>query len=337
MKLQLNQIFQNGAVLAANKPIRIFGTGDGHVAVDFLGMHAEADSQNGSFCVTLPAQPYGGPYEMTVTLNGDSVILSDLYLGEVLLLAGQSNIEFRMNESKDYPELSEPCHLLRAFHPERITKNRPFHPEDGWLICETDNVIANTSAIGYEVGVALTKTLGCAVGLIAAYQGASVIQSWMPAGACERIGFRFTKEELYHSHFDYPLWNDPGQLYEAMLKPYVPYSVSTAIWYQGESNASLAESAVYHKILAEMIRIWRCDFDDPTLPFLVIQIADYAKNIARSNGWRQIQEAQIKVQDEIDHVKTIICRDVCEDDDIHPPTKRHLSARVTNAILEDMN
>lgn len=336
MKLQLSQIFQNGAVLAANKPIRVFGTGDGHVAVDFLGTHAEADSENGRFCVTLPARPYGGPYEMKVTLDGDTVVLSDLYVGEVLLLSGQSNIEFRMNESKDYPELSEPCHMIRAFHPERVTRNRPYHPEDGWKICEADEVIANTSAIGYEVGLALSKQLGCAVGLIAAYQGASVIQSWMPKGSVEAIGFHFTKEELYHSHFNYPLWNDPGQLYEAMLKPWIPYSVSRAIWYQGESNASPAESAVYHKMLAEMIRIWREDFDDPTLPFTIIQIADYLKNIAKGCGWRQIQDAQIKVQNETSYVKTVISRDVCENDDIHPPTKRYLSERVAKAILDDV-
>lgn len=336
MKLQLSPIFQSGAVLAANKPIRIFGIGNGHIAVDFLGAHAEADSKNGAFCVTLPAFPYGGPYEMRITLDGEAITLQDLYIGEVLLLAGQSNIAFRMSEAKEFSEWNKPCHALRVFFPERVTKSGLYHPEDGWKICEEEAVIAYTSAIGFEVGSILVKKLGCAVGLIGAHQGASVIQSWMPAGACEAIGLHFTKEELYRSHFDHPLWNDPGQLYEAMLKPWIPYTVSRVIWYQGESNASPAESAVYHKILAEMIRIWRAEFADPALPFTVIQIADYDKNIAKGCGWRQIQEAQIKVQDEVPYVKTVISRDVCETDDIHPPTKQHLSARVAALILEEI-
>lgn len=328
--ITLSPIFSNGAVFAANRPIRVFGTGEGRVEVSFLDAQRTADA-NGFWCIEFDALPYGGPYEMTVTCDGEKTVLHDLWVGEVLLLSGQSNIEFRMIESKDYPELCEPCTALRVFHAERVDQNGRFRPMHGWLHCDNDNVIANTSAIGYETGMILAKRLGCAVGLLSANQGASVIQSWMPAGALEAIGISFTPDQLYPSHTTHPLWNPPGTLYNTMLKPWMPYSISRVIWYQGESNTSDAESDAYGKMLAEMIRIWREGFDNPALPFIVIQIANYvrAKN---PFGWKIVQQRQEEISREVAGVETVICRDVCEDDDIHPPTKKYLSERIANLL-----
>ena len=329
--LTLRPIFTDGIVFAANKPIRIFGCGSGKVAVSFLGETVEKTVAD-EWCLELTARPYGGPYTMEITLDGEQKTLADVYVGVVLLLSGQSNIEFRMRESKDYPELSEPCPTLRVFHAERVDQKGIFRPMHGWQRCDSDHIIANTSAVGYETGLLLAKRLGCAIGLISACQGASVIQSWMPEGTMDRLGLHFTKEELSHSHFDYPLWNPHGMLYNTMLKPWMPYSVSKVVWYQGESNAAPVESKSYKKMLTEMIRIWRENFKDESLPFIVIQIANYQARLKRDDAWATIQAAQMQIQDEIANVKTVVCADVCEDDDIHPPTKRYLSERVADVI-----
>ena len=39
---------------------------------------------------------YGGPYEMTVAGDGDTVHIEDIMVGEVLLCSGQSNMQFAM-------------------------------------------------------------------------------------------------------------------------------------------------------------------------------------------------------------------------------------------------
>jgi sialate O-acetylesterase len=331
----ISPIFSDGAVFAANLPIRIFGEGSGHISVEFLGSIREADATEKDWCVEFEPLPYGGPYEMTITLDGNATVLHDLWIGEVLLLSGQSNIEFRMKESKDYPELSEPCPMLRVFHAERVDQKGHFRPMHGWKCCDTDDVIANTSAIGYETGLLLAKRLGCAIGLLSASQGASVIQSWVPEGAYERIGLTFTQEELNDSHFKYPLWNGFGQLYTTMLKPWFPYSLSNVIWYQGESNTSIAESIVYKQMLAELIRIWRNDFKNEELPFIVVQLADYDSYLQKKPvEWRNVQKAQLEIQDEVANVKSVVCRDVCETNDIHPPTKRYLSERIASLLCD---
>lgn len=331
----LSPIFSDGAVFAANRPIRVFGEGMGRVAIDFLGMHREIEATEDRWCVEFDPRPYGGPYEMTVTLDGNTSVLRDLWMGEVLICSGQSNMGFRMIESKDYPELCEPCPSLRIFHAERVDKNGIFKPADGWKHCDTDEVIKNITAIGYETGLLLAKRTGYAIGLISAAQGASVIQSWMPEGALEKIGLHFTDEELYHSHFTHPLFNPSGCLYNTMFHPWIDYTVSGVIWYQGESNISPAESAKYKQMLAEMIRIWREDLRDPALPFTVIQIADYDKYLNEPQAyasWKAVQAAQLQIQDEVEDVVTVISADVCESDNIHPPTKKHVSARVADAI-----
>ena len=329
--ITLSPIFSSGAVFAANHPIRIFGSGEGHVAIDFLDSHRETDA-SGNWCLEFAPLPYGGPYEMTVTHDGEKTVLQDLWIGEVLLLSGQSNIEFKMKEAGDYPEICESCPSLRVFHAERVDQKGFFRPMHGWKRCDTDEVISNTSAIGYETGLLLAKRLGCAVGLLSASQGASVIQSWMPEGALDAIGISFTPDQLYSSHTTYPLWNPPGTLYSTMLKPWMPYSVSHVIWYQGESNSSEAESDAYGKMLAEMIRIWREGFDNPALPFIVIQIADYVRAKIPS-AWKTVQQRQEEIAHEVANVKTVICRDVCETDNIHPPTKKYLSERIANVLI----
>ena len=332
MKLQLNPIIANGAVFAANKPIRIFGIGDGHVAVDFLGEHAETEGQNGTWLIKLSPRPDGGPYEMTVTLNGEAVQLTDLYVGEVLLLSGQSNMSFRMNESADLPFVNESLDTLRLFSAENVHKNGYFRPQNGWMHCSDRDVIEHCSAIGYEVGLSIAKKKGCAVGLISAAQGASVIQSWLPVGALDRLGIRFKPEELHNDHTGYPTWNGDGILYNTMIRPSVPYSLSHVIWYQGESNASVAESRRYKEMLCELIRVWRSDFVDATLPFVIVQLADTEKRMRHHDGWITVQKAQAEISSEVAGVQTVVSRDVCESDDIHPPTKRFLAERIANII-----
>lgn len=331
--MNLNLLFRDGMVLAANKPIRIFGKGSGHARVSFLNMTAECDADGDSWLVELPPQPYGGPYEMTVELNGVRQTLSDVRIGEVLLLHGQSNMKFTLAEST-YPSTcyeSEPrLRLISLGYP---TEESSFSPEEGWVRCTAENA-GQWSAIGYHVGLRLARERGCAVGMIGAYQGASVIQSWLPEGAEEKLGITLALEEC---HIDrrypaYTAWNRDGLLYHFAIEPILPYSLSCVIWYQGESNTSEAEGEVYGRLLRELIEQRRRDFADSELFFAVVQIADLEKRA--DAAWRAVQAAQARVETEMADVRTVVSRDVCERNDIHPPTKKALSDRICDAILE---
>ena len=56
----LAPIFADHMVFAAGKPMRVFGTGDGEVAVAFRGKTVKGESIYGKWCVTLPAAEAGG-------------------------------------------------------------------------------------------------------------------------------------------------------------------------------------------------------------------------------------------------------------------------------------
>ena len=322
----LNPIFASGMVLQANKTIRIFGDGDGFVSVTLFG-ETKSTASNGKWLVEFDPHNYGGPYEMTVTLDGAVKELDNIYFGDVYLLSGQSNIQFKMWERKEPSDIYEGNENVRLFTVDRIEENTEerFGIKDGWITLTKENA-KDFSAIGYYLSQELAKDRK--IGLIACYQGASVIQSWLQKDVALRPELQV--ENKFADHEWFPIWNIDGLLYNYMLSKIIPFSMASVIWYQGESNASIDEAKIYLKFLDALTSSWREDFMDDALEFIIIQLADYDER--NTEGWHLIQEAQLKAQDELKNVKTVICRDVCETNDIHPRSKKELSLRIAKAL-----
>ena len=322
----LNPIFTNGMIMQANKPVRIFGSGEGAVAVDFLGQ-SKSITSNGEWLIEFDAQSYGGPYTMTVSLNGKKTEINDIYFGDVYLLGGQSNMQFKMWERREPTDVYEGCENVRLYTVDRMEENTEerYGMADGWVTLTKENA-KDFSAIGYYVSQELGKDRK--IGLIACYQGASVIQSWLRKDVAQRPELQV--ENKFADHEWFPIWNDDGILYDYMLTKIIPYSMASVLWYQGESNASVDEARIYLRFLDALTSSWREVFMDENLEFIVIQLADYDER--NTEGWHLVQEAQLKAQDELKNVKTVICRDVCETDDIHPRSKKELSLRIVKAL-----
>lgn len=318
--IQLNPIFNSHMVFQANKPIRIFGEGEGKVRVSFLGEERTAVADGDKWLVELSPRPYGGPYTLSITFNGEERVLEDVWLGDVYLLGGQSNMQMRLDETNFPPEQFVGNEHVRSFS---VKEEREC---EGWVVLTHENA-GSLSAIGYHIGQALANK-DRKIGLLDCNRGATVIQTWMPPDVvCDP---RFQVENKSYAHTKYAAKNVESFLYETMVARLTPFSVATVLWYQGESNASEGESPIYLWMLEALITSWRRDFQDETLPFIVVQIADYA---ARDTvWWHMIQDAQLEAQDVIPNVRTVICRDVCEDDNIHPATKHLLAARITELL-----
>lgn len=334
--MKFDKIFSSNGVFAANKPIRIYGEGDGVGKIEFAGIEEAVTSKDGRWQTELPPMSYGGPYTLKLTTDTDEVTLDNIYVGEVYLLAGQSNIELKLKDTNTPEELYKSNEMLRGFFVKKITSNYLFSPDDGWVSANKDTVY-DWSAIGYLAGCEISEKKNIAVGVINCNQGASIIESWVPAGTFESIGINIPIEEkaVGHTMPEYQKWNTFGALYEKQLRQVFPYSLSGVIWYQGESDAVGREPEVYHLELQEMIRIWREDFKDSDLPFWVIQIHDYfTDDWYRDNeGWKKLQKAQLKIQEMTHNVTTVVSRDVCETDDIHPQTKTVLAHRLAETIM----
>lgn len=325
--------FRDGMVLAKDKPVTVFGEGEGQVVVKVAGKKAVCRADNGKWAAVLPAMKAGGPYRMTIRSKREKLVFEDVRVGRVIVMAGQSNIQFKLRESSTPESEWTADALLREYTLPRIEEGEPFSPDDGWVPCTEENA-GGWSAIGYHIGKILREKTGEAVGLVNCYQGASVIQAWIPEEIATRDEFILPDALLHkdHHHSVYSAWNKPGRLFHYSLETITPYTVNEVVWYQGESNTGLGEYAIYPELAKEMVNSWREAFRDPSLPFIFIQIADY--DYRQDEGWKKLQEAQMEIPSLVDGVRVVPCADVCESDNIHPKTKSLLSARVAELLLQ---
>ena len=126
-------------------------------------------------------------------------------------------------------------------------------------------------------------------------------------------------------------------LYNSMIAPLVKCPKGV-IWYQGESNAGRADN--YGELLKTMIAAWRHHFQNPDLPFYIVELAAFEHSeleTAETSGWVRIQDIQRKVAEEMDNVYVIPNRDLGEWNDIHPQDKKTLGRRTADVILNSNN
>lgn len=330
MSFKLHAACCSRAVFQAEKEVNIFGEGEGEITLRLGDIERKTTAKDGKWLVELPPMPYGGPHEIFVTDGKETVALTDVWFGDVFLLAGQSNIMVKMWEKP--PENGyQDSSFIRMFSTRTLRGyedgERAF-PEDGWLDLAADRA-PRWSAIGYYFGLKYHEKTGRMVGLVTCYQGASTIESWMSEQALEKSGFEPPKDR---SHDDFAFFRETHKLYYNTFKQVIPYTFSHVIWYQGEANTKENEGAeIYDKILAALIESWREELLDEELPFLVVQIADYIGG--DPVRWPLVQAAQLRAQEWIPHVKTVISRDVSESECIHPYTKEKLAYRLVDAAL----
>lgn len=331
--MQLNKLFTSHMVFQANKPIRIFGDGTGECKISFCGNTKKVVSTTDKWITEFEPMEYGGPYELIFSTSDKEVVLEDIYVGEVYIFAGQSNVQFKYKEATKSQNEHNPGDMVRFFVCDRLEEGDLYNSDNGWLV-SNDIVKQDISALGYFTACEIHRKKGVAVGGIFCYQGASVIETWLPKGKLKEVGIDIPLEEKGWSHScqEYSAWNGEGCLYDFAFLKLVPFSVSSVIWYQGESDSKLNEAKVYDIELATLIDVWRNDLRDDDLPFVVIQLANIDCEGIDNEGWARIQKAQLDVCKMRKNVKTVICSDICETFDIHPPTKDKLAHRVAEAL-----
>ena len=334
--MKLNKIFTSHMVFARNLPIRVYGEGLGKVEIQFAGKTKTLNSENDNWLVEFEPMEYGGPYSMEVKFEDKTVVLEDIYIGEVFLFAGQSNMQFKLGTSNTPDELYRSNDKLRFFSTDTVENTDQFTPDDGWVVCEKD-IVDKWSAVAYLAANEYSLKNNVAVGVLVCYQGTSIIESWVPCNSFDHLGVD-TSDPTRHSEASMGAkWNADGFLYSFSFSEVIPYSTSTVIWYQGESDSrSNEEGEIYADELATLINIWRNDLRNENLPFVIIQIADYL-GCSNPEAWKLVQKAQIDIQSKVPFVKTVISKDVCENDNIHPVTKYKVAKRVAEALQEINN
>lgn len=325
--MKLADIFTDHMVLQRDCPIALFGEGHGHGTATLNGSVSAFDA-DGKFLTYLPAMPAGGPYDLTVTIGDESVTFTDILVGDVYLAGGQSNMQFRVEESVDIPRIAND--RVRVFTEGHGADENmvTWHDYTPWMVATEENLLKFT-AIGYDVARMLQEELDIPIGILSCNIGASRADAWTAPEIVNAPDYQ-RMLEVKHWDWHYYKFNQDSWCYQNKLLPIVPYTVCGVLWYQGESNRHPAEAVHYHALLGKLIANWR-DLWQKELPFYIVQIAPFADS--PENDWAHIRRSQEFVTHFVPHTYLCTLVHTGESDNIHPTKKHQIATELKNAVL----
>ena len=124
----------------------------------------------------------------------------------------------------------------------------------------------------------------------------------------------------------------PGNLFNGMIAPLIPYGVKGAIWYQGESNVERAFE--YRTMLPTLIQDWRERWSEGPFPFYYVQLPNYLARHSDpgESDWAEMREAQ-SLSLGMPNTGQAVTIDIGEERDIHPTNKRDVGKRLARIAL----
>jgi sialate O-acetylesterase len=194
-EVRLPKVFTDGEVLQRDRPVPVWGWADAgkKVTVKFAGQEKSAvAATDGRWRVDLAALPASAESRtMEVSEEGGPpVIVKDILVGEVWLASGQSNMEFKINQTR--PEDLAIANaglvpLLRLFQvPKKLSATRLDEVEGNWQPA-TPESSQDFSAVGYFFGKRIAEELHVPVGIIHSSWGGSRIEPWFADEGLEGI------------------------------------------------------------------------------------------------------------------------------------------------------
>ena len=309
----------------------------------------------------------GGPYEMTISgknsITIKNILVGEVWVcsgqSNMQMSVGQSSKAEQEIAAANYPN-------IRLFSVQRKVAEQPQSDCVGsWQSCSPQTV-GDFSAVAYFFGRELHKELGVPIGLIHTSWGGTPAEAWTSRQALEaeqdfapilqRYDDAVAKYPQAKKEYEQKLaeWqeavekakaeggrppNRPGEpfgpghphapagLYNAMIAPLIPYGVTGAIWYQGESNAGRAYQ--YRKLLPAMINNWRRDWGRGDSAFLIVQLANFmaTKPEPGDSEWAELREAQLLTL-ALPNTGLAVIIDIGDANDIHPKNKQDVGKRL---------
>ncbi|MDD5677894.1 MAG: sialate O-acetylesterase [Kiritimatiellae bacterium] len=345
-----------------------------HVRVEIAEQKAECIAdKNGNWVITLKPMQVGDPLEMTVA-GKNIIIIRNILVGDVWLASGQSNMDRDSSSSNAREDvLAANYPGIRLFtvglRPSRV----PLKDVEGkWSICGPETA-ARFSAVAYCFGQQIHKELNVPVGLIKSARGGTHVESWVcketvfgsdsdmksfiePWEKSARVWPE--KKKQYETEFkrwrqaclttpflDEPErpfpWdpenhiNYPGNLYNGMIAPLVPYGIKGVIWYQGEADAAGRAAGLYGKLLPALVKNWRTVWNQGDLSFLIVQLSAWGKKQVEPvepSTWAVVREAQAQTLS-VPATCMAVTIDINEEGNIHPKNLREIGQRLALAAL----
>lgn len=185
-QLRLSCLFTDGAVVQSGMPVPVWGWMRARSRIRVRLGDAAAQSLSGAdgkFLVRLPSMNTGGPYQLIAESldDGQSIRVEDVWVGEVWLASGQSNMQWKIRELT----LTEPEERALALAGVRMINiphgslaGRQSEPAPTrWQEAKMD-ALREFSAMAYFFAAKIHAELGVKVGIVNASLGGTIIEAW---------------------------------------------------------------------------------------------------------------------------------------------------------------
>lgn len=340
-KVTLPSVISDNMVLQRNSDVNLWGKATPGKKVTVVPSwngkkYSTMADNEGKWKLKIATTDAGGPYTIKIS-DGEQVRLDNILLGEVWICGGQSNMEMQVHGFMHQPVKGSVDAILdatnhpgmRFFTVGRASLDTPADDCSGEWLLSTPEAVANFSAASYFFGHLLNTVLGVPVGLVTTNWGGSPVETWMAEETFETvegIDKDFCRRNNYEN-------SAVGRLFNGMVNPITSYTAKGFIWYQGESNNRRHDD--YVKLLKAMITDWRKRWDNPSMPFYMVQIAPY-----RYTGYDNFElplliEAQYKVAQEMENVGIAATTDLGNPVGIHPARKKEVGERLAFLALRN--
>ena len=187
-ELSVSVLFGENAVWQRDQVVDLRGGGQPGARVTFasdsLGAGEARVGEDGRWVMRLSPKPAGGPYAYTLSSKGETLRVGDVYVGDVFLCSGQSNMEWPVDATDDRERataIDDPLlhHLVVPHHstaePQAEPRSNAF-----WQSAYPGRTEGFT-AIGFYFAEELRRRYPTVpIGLVNASWGGSPIEAWLP-------------------------------------------------------------------------------------------------------------------------------------------------------------
>jgi sialate O-acetylesterase len=334
-KINMPTLFSDNMVIQRDKPIRIWGEvlPDEQVAIQFDGVtYTTQCDALGKFSTFFPAKSASeNTYSMKIFAAGDSLVYRNLVMGDVFVCSGQSNMAFKVNTvtadqlanataDANYPN-------LRFFEVAKIVNGGVLtgDKDKPWRSAIPERV-TDWSAIAFFLGRDLHKHLNVPIGLINISHGGAPSDAFIsPEAYAADPELNAAKRPDGTGIYNY--YQTPSSLYNSMVSKVVGYPVKGVFWYQAEGNAVYWQN--FKTIFKGLIKDWRNKWDEPTLPWIFVQLPAYEPTTDPTYmTWAEIRDIQLQVWKEDAKTGMAVTVDLGEANDIHPKDKYTVAKRM---------
>jgi len=366
-EVKLPSFFSDHMVLQREQPIPIWGIASPseNITVNLADHNAMSKANaEGHWQVILPPMNAGGPYDLVIKGEKETITLRDVYIGDVWLASGQSNMQWpvaaSMNAEKEIKEANYPLiRLLQA--PLKWAAQPQWDIECKWQIC-SPQTIGDFSAVAYFFARELHKHLNIPIGIINSSVGGTPAEAWLSMRTLRSLPELKPLLELWDKYDEemekwnkerekakaegkpeptHPTppfgvdvgWADfwrPAGLFNAMISPFTRFPIKGAIWYQGESNVGRAKE--YSVLFPALIEDWRKLWGIGDFSFLFVQLANFMQRYPEptESGWAELREAQMAAL-KLPNTGMAVTIDIGDANDIHPQNKQDVGKRLALA------